>query len=112
MSTIIAPDLPCYGKCELAHDELKLCESTSDYSHLCSWRCSELMAQLGFRTYPVAGWNDGSRVAALLAMARSRDTSIWEPSILKSYADVHGEQHLRPVAKVCGFHGGEPGVAR
>lgn len=76
------------------------------------------MAELKFKTYSVGGWNDGARVAALMAIkwqsrcnslilwgfspkmdeqsclatARVRDTSIWEPSILANYSEVYGEQ--------------------
>lgn len=119
--TIIAPDLPgCSGSELISEEKLDFCEPTLEYFNLCAQICSKLMAKLNFKTYSVGGWNDGARVAALLAikyqsrvnslllwgfspimdpksclaMARSRDTSIWEPTILKSYCDVYGEQHF------------------
>lgn len=118
--TVIAPDLPGYGRTELISDELKPCEPTLDYFKLCATICAKLMGQLGHRRYSVGGWNDGARVAALLAIecqsrvnalilwgfspvmdketcwatSKTRDTSIWEPSILKLYFDVYGEQNF------------------
>lgn len=116
--TVIAPDLPGYGRSPLVHDELKPCEPSLEYFQHCADVCARLMAQLGHKTYSVGGWNDGARVAALLAIkcqsrvnalvlwgfapimdqescwatARARDTSIWEPSILKCYSDVYGDE--------------------
>lgn len=119
--TIVALDLPGYGK-SVIYDEEKLdaCLPTLDYFEMCSKVCEQLMARLRFKTYSVGGWNDGARVAALLAIrcqsrvnslilwgfspimdkasclatARQRDTSIWEPSILRIYSDVYGEQNF------------------
>lgn len=118
--TIVAPDLPGYGRSELISDNSKPCEPTLEYFQLCSDVCAKLMSELNYKTYSVGGWNDGARVAALLAIkcqarvnslilwgfspimdqksclaiARVRDTSMWEPSILKSYSDVYGEQQF------------------
>lgn len=76
------------------------------------------MDKLGHKTYSVGGWSDGARVAALLAgqrpsrvnslllwgfvpvmdeissnaIARARDTSIWDPKVLETYVSVYGEQ--------------------
>lgn len=129
--TLVALDLPGYGRSELMAtssrpsgssnsngSSIRDCEPTMDYFELCADVCRQLMQELGFKTYSVGGWNDGARVAALLAikcqarvnslllwgfapvmdeqsclaLARARDTSIWEPSILRTYADVYGEQ--------------------
>lgn len=118
--TVIAPDMPGYGRSELKHNELMPCEPSLEYFQLCADVCANLMAELDYKTYSVGGWNDGARVAALLAIkcqsrvnslilwgfspimdqqtcwatARTRDTSIWEPSILSNYSSVYGEQHF------------------
>lgn len=118
--TLIVPDLPGYGRSKLISADLKPCEPTIDYFELCASVCVKLMARLGYKTFSLAGWNDGARVAALLAIkcqsrinalvlwgfapvmdestcwatANTRDTSIWEPSILKGYLDVYGEQNF------------------
>lgn len=118
--TVIAPDLPGYGRSQLRHEELKVCEPSLEYFQLCARICAKLMAELGHKTYSVGGWSDGARVGALLAIqcqsrvnslclwgfspvmdkascwatARARDTSIWEPDVLKTYSDVYGEEHF------------------
>lgn len=118
--TIVAPDLPGYGRSELLSDELKPCEPTLEYFELCARVCAKLMAKLGYKTYSLGGWNDGARVASLLAIecqsrvnslilwgfspvmdaqtcwatARARDSSSWEPEVLRSYHEVYGEQQF------------------
>lgn len=119
--TIVAPDLPGYGRSEVFDEEKRQnCLPTLEYFEMCAEVCAKLMSKLNYKTYSVAGWSDGARVAALLAIksqsrvdalilwgfapvmdkesclatARVRDTSIWEPSILKTYSDVYGEQNF------------------
>ena len=110
--------MPGYGRSQLDSKELKPCEPSLQYFELCAQICAKLMSQLGHKTYSVGGWNDGARVAALLAIghqsrcnslilwgfapqmdkescmstARFRDTSIWDPRILANYSEVYGEQ--------------------
>lgn len=78
------------------------------------------MRKLNHKTYSVAGWSDGARVASLLAIkhqsrvnalllwgfvpimdkqsceavARTRDTSCWDPEVREFYSSVYGEQRF------------------
>lgn len=119
--TVVAPDLPGYGRSEVFDEERRQnCLPTLDYFEMCANVCAELMAKLKYKTYSVGGWNDGARVAALLAIkcqsrvdslilwgfspvmdkssclaiARARDSSVWEPTVLKTYSDIYGEQNF------------------
>jgi pimeloyl-ACP methyl ester carboxylesterase len=119
--TVVAPDLPGFGRSTMPDEEMRQkCVPTLEYFEICADVCAKLMAKLGFKTYSVGGWSDGARVGALLAIkcqsrvdslilwgfsptmdkesclatARARDTSVWEPSVLKTYTDVYGEQNF------------------
>lgn len=85
---------------------------------MCAGVAAKLMSNLKFKTYAVGGWSDGARVACLLAIshqsrvnalllwgfvpvmdqrssqaiARTRDTSSWDPRVLEFYSSVYGEQ--------------------
>lgn len=111
-------DLPGQGRSELKHEGLERAEPVLEYFRLCAEICGTLMEKLGHKTYSVGGWSDGARVAALLAVqrpsrvnslllwgfvpmmdeiscnaiARARDTSIWDPNVLDQYVSVYGEQ--------------------
>lgn len=115
--TIVAYDLPGYGKSAPRAEEKKF-DPTLCYFELCARVGSKLMAQLGHKTYSIAGWNDGARVASLLAVesqsrvnalilwgfipvldmdtaqaiARTRDTSTWNAEIRNNYTGVYGDQ--------------------
>lgn len=91
---------------------------TMEYFELCADTGASLMASLGHKTYSVAGWSDGARVASLLAIrhqsrvnslllwafvpimdkhsceaiSRTRDTDTWDPEALKVYTKVYGGQ--------------------
>lgn len=109
-------DLPGFGRSEQPK-EIK-CDPTLEYFELCTEIGAKLMAALKFKTYSVGGWSDGARVASLLAtqwqsrvnalllwgfipimdnqstraIARTRDTSIWDPNVRQFYSSVYGEQ--------------------
>lgn len=112
--TLVALDLPGCGKSELV-PKIK-CEPTLEYLSYCAQTCAKLMSKLGHKTYSVAGWNDGARVAAILAiecqsrvdalilwgfaahmdkrsclaLARTRDVSTWDEGVLQLYTSVYG----------------------
>lgn len=119
--TVVALDLPGYGRSdELSEQHEFTSNPTREYFEFCVGICSKLMQQLEHKTYSVGGWNDGARVACLLAIrwqsrvnalvlwgfvplidkqsshaiARTRDTSIWDPQMLQSYSEVYGEQRF------------------
>uniref|UniRef100_A0A6G1SCS7 Valacyclovir hydrolase n=1 Tax=Aceria tosichella TaxID=561515 RepID=A0A6G1SCS7_9ACAR len=119
--TVVAPDLPGFGRSEVFNEEKRQnCLPTLEYYEWCAEVCAKLMAKLNHKTYSVAGWSDGARVGALLAIkspsrvdslilwgfspvmdkewclatARARDTSSWEPSVIQTYSDVYGEQNF------------------
>lgn len=116
--TIVAYDLPGFGKSQI-NAELR-CDPTAEYFDLGADIGAALMARLGHKTYSICGWNDGARVACLLAaknpsrvnalllwgflpvmdkqsshaMARARDTSVWDQQVLKYYTDVYGSERF------------------
>lgn len=121
--TIVAFDLPCFGRSNT--DNIKLPDDlkgdpTLEYYEFCAEIGAKLMAKLNHKTYSVGGWSDGARVACLLAIkhqsrvnslllwgfvpimdelscraiARTRDTSIWDPQIKEYYSSVYGEQNF------------------
>lgn len=93
-------------------------DPTKEYFDFCANVGAKLMQKLGHKTYSVAGWSDGARVASLLAIkhqsrvnalllwgfvpimdkrsceaiARTRDTSSWDPQVREFYSSVYGEQ--------------------
>lgn len=129
--TIVAYDMPGYGESlpAPARKQRKYRQQPSEpvldgdvlpsreYFELCANLGAKLMAHLRFKTYSVCGWDDGAKVACLLAIrhqsrcnslllwgfvptmddfscnavARTRDTSTWEPTALRFYSDVYGE---------------------
>ena len=116
--TIVTFDLPGFGRSVLPEDSKT--DPTGDYFELCAQVGAELMAKLGYKTYSLGGWNDGARVASKLAIryqsrvdalllwgfapimderscgaiARTRDTSIWDPQVREFYSSVYGEQRF------------------
>lgn len=116
--TLIALDLPGCGKSGI-RDDLK-CEPSREYFEFCADLCASLMSKLGHKTYSLAGWNDGARVASLLAikcqsrvnalvlwgfaphmdkssslaLAKTRDVNTWDENVLKLYTSVYGEQNF------------------
>lgn len=88
-----------------------------EYFQLCARLGAKLMAKLSYKTYSVGGWSDGAKVACLLAIeyqsrcnslllwgfvpvmdkmscdaiARTRDTSTWNPEALEFYSKVYGD---------------------
>lgn len=115
--TIVAYDLPGYGKSQPRAEEKKF-DPTLSYFELCARVGAKLMSFLEHKTYSIAGWNDGARVASLLAVdfrsrvnalilwgflpvldketanaiARTRDTSTWNAEIRENYSSVYGDQ--------------------
>lgn len=116
--TIVAYDLPGFGRSKIAPNVK--CDPTLAYYELAAEVGAKLMAKLGFKTYAVGGWSDGARVASLLAInhqarvdalvlwgfvpvgdkqssyaiARTRDVSIWNPTMLENYSSVYGEHEF------------------
>lgn len=136
--TLVAFDLPAYGRSQelanvgqdnndmIGNNKKKFNNMPSwDYFEFCAKVGSRLMMSLGFKTYSVCGWNDGARIASLLAInyqsrvnslllwgfvpmmdkhsceaiARTRDTGTWQPDIVKLYTDVYGEQKFSKLWK-------------
>lgn len=117
--TVVAYDLPGFGKSQQKEKEFKT-DPSRDYFELAASVGAKLMAKLGHKTYAVGGWSDGARVAALLAInnqarvdalvlwgfvpvmdkrsaqaiARTRDTKIWDPNVLQLYSSVYGDQEF------------------
>lgn len=115
--TIVAFDLPGYGKSEPKAEE-KAFDPTLQYFEFCALVGAKLMSSLGHKTYSIAGWDDGARVASLIAVtnqsrvnalilwgfipvmdketagaiARTRDTGSWNEQIREYYSSVYGEQ--------------------
>lgn len=117
--TIVAFDLPCFGRSNVGQlpGDLKD-DPTLEYYEFCAEIGSKLMRKLDYKTYSVGGWSDGARIACLLAIkyqsrvdslllwgfvpimdelscraiAKTRDTSIWDPQIKEYYSSVYGEQ--------------------
>lgn len=114
--TIVALDLPGYGKSE-ASEEIGS-QPTMEYFQLAAKICAKLMELEGHKTYVVGGWSDGARVASLLAIqsqsrvnalllwgfvpimderscraiAKTRDASLWDPKVLNFYSQAYGEE--------------------
>lgn len=131
--TLVAYDLPNYGKSKVTSVTkdrygkiIKFNNLPSmEYFELCARLGAKLMSFLNFKTYSVCGWSDGARVASLLAIkyqsrvdslllwgfvpimdeqsceavARTRDTSTWNPKVLEFYSDVYGEQKFSELWK-------------
>lgn len=115
---MVALDLPGFGRSQLLA-EMKA-NPTLDYFKLAATVAAKLMAKLKFKTYSVAGWSDGARVACLLAIeyksrvnalilwaflpmmdkescwaiAKTRDIGTWNEQALESYSSVYGEQRF------------------
>lgn len=115
---MVALDLPGFGRSELDVEEKS--DPTLEYFEMAASVAAKLMSKLNYKTYSLAGWSDGARVASLLAarhqsrvnalilwafvpvmdkrsseaIARTRDTSIWEPKALELYQSVYGEQQF------------------
>lgn len=113
--TIIALDLVGYGKSDSEERDLSYHALERDAKI-----CSKLMAELNHKTYSVCGWDEGARVAAILAIenqsrvnslillgftpmmdeesskaiGKTRDTSAWDKDILALYSDSYGEQRF------------------
>lgn len=128
--TLVLFDLPGFGLSQHEgdhadqehhhHNEKSRDNPTMEYFENCANIGASLMAHLQFKTYSVAAWSDGARVASLLAveqpsrvnslllwsflptiqpssswaLARTRDISTWDQSALKFYTDVYGEHEF------------------
>lgn len=126
--TLVSYDLPGYGKSDLppktsdkyGREISPKIDPTMDYFEGCARLGVKLMAHLGFKTYSVAAWSDGARVACLIAienpsrvnslllwsflptnqarsswaLAKTRDISTWDQEALKFYTDVYGEHEF------------------
>lgn len=140
--TLVAFDLPAYGRSkELLSTNKDRKEDynriegrrikkfnnmpTLEYFEFCSKVGFELMKLLGYKTYSICGWNDGARIACLLAInyqsrvnslllwgfvpimdkhsceavSRTRDTGTWDEKILSYYTDVYGEKNFSKLWK-------------
>lgn len=113
MFTIIAIDLPGYGKSRPPERMY----STDSYS-LDARTAARLMDKLGYKLYSVLGWSDGAKIALLLAIKHqaridklviwgvvpnateydikavsiTRDISIFDPKAKKLYIDAYGQE--------------------
>lgn len=116
--SLVTLDLPGCGQSEIS-DAIKV-EPNLEYFEYCAQTCASLMSKLGRKTYSVAGWNDGARVASLLAvkcqsrvdalilwgfapqmdkrsclaLAKTRDISTWDDTILQLYTSVYGRDNF------------------
>lgn len=116
--TLVALDLPGLGLSKEVGESAIKTDPTREYFELSARLAMEFMSSLKFKTYSVAGWSDGARVAALLAIryqsrvdalilwgfvpimdeqscrsvAKTRDTNTWDPQALKYYSNTYGEQ--------------------
>lgn len=126
--TIVLLDLPGYGLSDPPpeiYDKygrkvgLKV-NPTMEYFKNCSKLSVGLMTLLKIKTYSVAAWSDGARVACLIAienpsrvnslilwsflptnqarsswaLAKTRDIQTWDQEALKFYTDVYGESEF------------------
>lgn len=115
--TIVAYDLPGFGRSERKGKDSNF-DPTLEFFELCALVGAKLMSSLGHKTYSIAGWNDGARVASLLAatnesrvnalilwgfvpmmdkatagaISRTRDTSTWNGEVREYYSSVYGDQ--------------------
>lgn len=116
--TLVAYDLPGFGRSDEELTNGLKTDPTIEYFEFCAQIGAQLMAELKYKTYSVAGWSDGARVACLLAIkhesrvnslllwgfvplmdeqstkaiAKTRDTSTWDPQIREFYSSIYGEQ--------------------
>lgn len=113
--TLVALDLPGYGKSD--SEERDFCYTSFERDASIA---AKLMALLKFKTYAVCGWDDGARVAAILAIrnqsrvnalvlwgftpmmdeatskiiGKTRDIGTWDECALKIYSAVYGEHRF------------------
>ncbi|KAG9510099.1 Valacyclovir hydrolase [Fragariocoptes setiger] len=109
--TVVAVDLPGYGR-----SKPPVREFSNDLYETDAEAMMKLMKELNFKTYSVAGWDDGAKVAAFIAIkypgrvnclilwgfvphlddhscraiGRTRDVELFDPVALEYYESVYG----------------------